>query len=125
MSNPGPAHIRALHQLLRYLKGTQDHGLTYVGQKRLEVRGYCDASYNSCNMTAKSVTGWVTTVGGAALSWKSQKQTNVAQSTAEAKYIAPCSVSKECCYLKSILQELDFALKISVYCDSTSALSMI
>ena len=125
MSNPGPAHIKALHQLLRYLKGTQDHGLTYVGQRKLEVKGYCDASYNSCSMSAKSVTGWVTTVGGTALSWKSQKQTTVAQSTAEAEYIAACSVSKECCYLKSILQELEFPLTITVHCDSTSALSMI
>ena len=68
MSNPGPAHINALHQLLRYLKGTQDHSLAYVGQKRLEVWGYCDVLYNSCSMSAKSVTNWVTTVGGATLS---------------------------------------------------------
>ena len=125
MSNPGPAHIKALHQLLRYLKGTQDHGLTYVGKNKFEVRGYCDASYNSCSMSAKSVTGWVTTVGGTALSWKSQKQSTVAQSTAEAEYIAACSVSKECCYLKSLLKELGFPVRITVFCDSTAALSMI
>ena len=125
MSNPGEAHIKALHQLLRYLKGTQDLGLTFVGQKILEVKGYCDASYNSCSMSGKSVTGWVTTIGGTALSWKSQKQSTVAQSTAEAEYIAACSVSKECCYLKSLLQELGFPVKITVHCDSTSALSMI
>ena len=52
MGNPGPAHIKALHQLLRYLKGTQDLGLMYVGLKTLEIKGYCDASFNSCNMTA-------------------------------------------------------------------------
>ena len=82
MSNPGDAHIKALHQLLRYLKGTQDLGLTFVGQRRLEVKGFCDASYNSCSMSGKSDTGWVTTIGGTALSWKSQKQSTVAQSTA-------------------------------------------
>ena len=37
MQNPGEAHIKALHSLLRYLKGTLDHGLTYVGTKRLEI----------------------------------------------------------------------------------------
>ena len=125
MSNPGTAHIKALHQLLRYLKGTRDFGLTFVGKDRLEIRGYCDASWNSCSMSGKSVTGWVTTVGGTALSWKSQKQSTVAQSTAEAEYIAACSVSKECCYLKSLLFELGFPLDIVVYSDSTSALSMI
>ena len=44
MSNPGPAHVKALHQLLRYLQGTKDYGLTFIGQKKFEVRGYCDAS---------------------------------------------------------------------------------
>ena len=73
MGNPGTVHIKALHQLFRYLKGTVDHGLCYVRRKRLEIRGYCDASWNSCSMTGKSVTGWITTVGGTALSWKSQK----------------------------------------------------
>ena len=125
MSNPGEKHIKALHQLLRYLKGTQDCGLTFVGQRKLVIKGYCDASYASCNATAKSVTGWVTTVGGTALSWKSQKQSTVALSTAESEYMAACSVSKECCYLKSILQELQFPNQINIYCDSTAALSMI
>ena len=41
MSNPGPAHIKALHQLLRYLQGTKDFGLTYVGQSNFEVRVEC------------------------------------------------------------------------------------
>ena len=66
-----------------------------------------------------------TTVGGTTLSWKSQKQSAVAQSTAEAEYIAACSVSKECCYLKSTLQELGFHVRITVHYDSTFALSMI
>ena len=125
MGNPGVAHIRALHQLFRYLKGTVNHGLTFVGKDTFEVKGYCDASWNSCSMTGKSVTGWVTTVGGTALSWKSQKQSTVAQSTAEAEYIVACSVSKECCYLKSLLKELKFPNQITIHTDSTSALSMI
>ena len=39
--------------------------------------------------------------------------------------MAACSVSKECCYLKSVLQELQFPNEIQIYCDSTAALSMI
>ena len=31
MSNPGEAHVKSLHHLLRYLKGSQDFGLTFVG----------------------------------------------------------------------------------------------
>ena len=76
-------------------------------------------------MTGKSVTGWVTTVGGTTLSWKSQKQSTVAQSTAEAEYIAASSVPKECCYLKSLLKEIKFPNQITVHSDSTATLSMI
>ena len=46
-------------------------------------------------------------------------------STAESEYMAACSVSKECCYLKSLLQEIGFSQHIKVYTDSTAALSMI
>ena len=125
MSNPGPNHIKALHHLLRYLQGTKETGQTYVGKKKFEVRGYCDASYRQCQFLAKSITGWVTTIGGTALSWKSQKQSTVAQSTAEAEYIAACSVSKECVYLKQLLYELAYPVNITVYCDSTAAIAMI
>ena len=100
--------------------------MAYLGHRQTD--GNNDGSRKRATLSithSTSVTGWVTTVGGTALSWKSQKQKNVAQSTAEAEYIAACSVGKECCYLKSILQELAFALKIIVHCDSTSTLSMI
>ena len=125
MSNPGPAHIKALHQHLRYLQGTKAFGLTYVGQGSFEVSGYCDASYKQCQFLAKSITGWVTTVGGTALSWKSQKQSTTAQSTTKAEYIAACSINKECFYLKQLLKEIGYDITITVYCDSTSALAMI
>ena len=125
MSNPGPAYIMALRQVMRYLQGTKDFGLTYVGKKKFEVRGYCDASYRRCQFSAKSITGWVTTIGGTALSWKSQKQSTVAQSTAEAECIAACSVSKECVYLKQLLFELAHYVHITVYCDSTAVVAMI
>ena len=125
MSNPGPAHIKALHQLLRYLQGTEECGLTYIGKKKFEIRGYCDSSYRQCQFSAKSITGWVTTVGGTALSWKSQKQSTVAESTAECEYIAANSVSRECVFLKQLLLELGYPVHITVYCDSKAAIAMI
>ena len=67
MSYLGEKHIKELHQLLRYLKGTQDYGVTLVGQKRHKIKGYRNTSYANCDSTAKSVIGWVTTVGGTAL----------------------------------------------------------
>ena len=64
-------------------------------------------------------------MGGTALSWKSQKQSTVAQSTVECEYIVACSVSKECVFLKQLLFELAYDIHITVYCDSTAAVAMI
>ena len=44
---------------------------------------------------------------------------------AELEYMAACSVSKECCYLKSLLQVPKFPHHFRVYTDSPAALSMI
>ena len=53
------------------------------------------------------------------------KAANYNRSTAECEYIAACSVSKECFYLKQLLKEIGYDIGITVYCDSTSAISMI
>lgn len=50
--------------------------------------------YASCSTTARSLTGWVISVEGSALSWKSQEHTTVAVSMAVAEYMVACSVSK-------------------------------
>ena len=122
-----PSPHQGLAPVATVLAGNERLRSGVCGEKEItwEVRGYCDASYRQCKMSAKSITGWVTTVGGTALSWKSHKQSTVAQSTAEAKYIAACSVSKECVYLRQLLSELGYLVHITVYCDSTAAIAMI
>lgn len=46
-------------------------------------------------------------------------------SIAKSKYMAACSVRKECCYLKSPQLEIGFTQHIRLYIDSTASLSMI
>ena len=54
LDNPGQKHVDALYWLLRYLKGTQSYGITYIGHKDsrrnqsqypIELQGYCDADW--------------------------------------------------------------------------------
>ena len=54
----------------------------------------------------RSTTGWCFKYGGSVLSWKAQKQSTVATSTAEAEYIAAFEAAKEALYLRRILSEL-------------------
>jgi hypothetical protein len=63
---------------------------------------------------AKSQTGYVFTYGGTAISWRSQKQTLVATSSNHAEVIALHEASKECRWLRSVLQHIQGASGLTV-----------
>ena len=52
------------------------------------MEGYSDENCISDVQDSKSTSGFVFTLGGAAISWKSSKQTIIARSTMESEFIA-------------------------------------
>ncbi|XP_059294549.1 secreted RxLR effector protein 161-like [Lycium ferocissimum] len=86
-SNPNQTHWMAMKQVLGYLEYTQDYALHY--NKYLAViEGYSDANWITGSTKTKSTSGYVFTIGGGAVSWKSSKQTCIARSTMESEFIA-------------------------------------
>ena len=71
----------------------------------------------------RSLTGYVFTVGGCAVSWKASLQDVPAQSTTEAEYMAINEACKEAVWLKSLFAELcgDDSY-IQLFSDSQSAI---
>ena len=65
-------------------------------------------------------------ISGAAISWRSKKQTRVALSTAEAEYIAMTSAAQESLWLQQLLTDLkrETVKSMVVYEDNQSAISM-
>ena len=61
--------------------------------------GFADAGYLSDPHKARSQTGYVFTIGGTAIYWRSQKQTLVATSSNHAETIALHEVCRECVWL--------------------------
>jgi hypothetical protein len=60
------------------------------------------------------------------ISWQSRKQSSIALSTAEAKYIAACSTSCEAIWLRKLLTDI-FVLEmraIAILCDNQSCIKM-
>ena len=55
----------------------------YGGDEELVVKGYTDASFMTDPDNFKSQSGYVFTLNGGAVSWKSSKQNTVADSTME------------------------------------------
>jgi len=52
------------------------------------LEGFCDANYVFDNDKVSSTSGYVFTLGGGAISWKSSNHTCIARSTMKAELIA-------------------------------------
>jgi hypothetical protein len=105
-SNHGEGHWKALLHVIRYVKGTKALGITYRGGMDLYPRLFSDASFASDPDSRRSVSGYVSYVGGGPVSWKSKVQSTVALSTCESEYIALCAAAQEAVHLKSLFSEL-------------------
>ncbi|KAL0431331.1 UNVERIFIED_CONTAM: Retrovirus-related Pol polyprotein from transposon TNT 1-94 [Sesamum radiatum] len=85
--NPNKEHWDVLHRLLRYLKGTRNLCL-HFNKYPAVLEGFCDANWVTDNDEVSSTSGYVFTLGGGAISWKSVKQTCIARSTMKSEFIA-------------------------------------
>ncbi|XP_031127506.1 secreted RxLR effector protein 161-like [Ipomoea triloba] len=86
-SNPGDMHWKAIVRVMRYLRDTRNYALHYTGYPAV-LEGYSDANWISDIKDSKSTSGYVFTLAGAAVAWKSSKQTVIARSTMESELIA-------------------------------------
>ena len=72
-------------------------------------------------------TGWVFTLGGGAISWKSKKQTLITHSTMEYEFVGLVETGKEAEWLRNFLLEIPLTLNdsssISIHYDSQATLA--
>jgi hypothetical protein len=68
---------------MRYLRGTTTYGLHYTWYPNV-LEGYSDANWISDVDEIKATSGYIFTIGGAAVSWRSHKQTILTKSTMKA-----------------------------------------
>ena len=101
--------------------------LVYGGNEELVVTGYTDASFQSDKGDSKSQSGFVFTINGGAISWKSSKQEMVADSTTEAEYIAASEAMKEGVWIRNFLIELgvfpNASSPLNLYYDNNGAIA--
>ena len=71
-----------------------------------------DSDYAADLDKRRSLTGYVFTVGGCAVSWKATLQAVVAQSTTEAEYMAIAEACKESVWLKGLLSFVEMMLAL-------------
>jgi hypothetical protein len=105
VSSPGDDHWHALDRVMRYQKGTASYGIHYTGYPRV-LEGYSDSNWISDADNIKATSGYVFTVGGGAISWKSCKQTILTRSTMEAEVTALDTTIVEAKWLHELLMDL-------------------
>ena len=71
-NNPAKEHWFALVRVLRYLKHTIEYGLHYI-RYLFVIEGFNDVNWIYDSLESKSTSGYIFTIGGAAISWKSSK----------------------------------------------------
>jgi hypothetical protein len=120
---PRQRHMKAANHCLRYLKGTAHLGLCYSTDKGQELKGYTDSDFAGCPGTRKSTTGWIFTLAGSPIDWKSKKQSNVTTSSCEAEYMALTSGTKECMWLRDLMDEFNVSSPSAtpIFCDNEAA----
>lgn len=122
MANPGKEHWKAVQWIFRYLRGIANVCLQF-GKSRDGLVRYVDSDFAGDSDKRRSLTGYVFTIGGCAVSWKASLQATVALSTTEAEYMAISEACKEAVWLRGLFTELcGSASCTTIFCDSHSAI---
>lgn len=117
LERPGMLQWEAATHVLRYLKGTVNLGITYDGNHTSVINGsesslcpvsHCDADWAGDRDTRRSTTGYIFTLAGGALSWRSLLQPTVALSSTEAEYRAITEAGQELLWLRTMLSRLGY-----------------
>ncbi len=104
--NPSSEHFNAIDQILRYLAGSPDRGITFGGDEELKLIGYSDSDWAGDHADRKSTSGFIFMLNGGPISYASKKQAVVALSSTEAEYVALSLAAREVTWLRLLLTEL-------------------
>nr|GFA21482.1 ribonuclease H-like domain, reverse transcriptase, RNA-dependent DNA polymerase [Tanacetum cinerariifolium] len=105
MQEPQEQHMKAIRQVLRYVKETKDHGITYKHYEGNKIHGYSDSSYGVNTQEGKGTTGIIFYYGESPISWSTQKQATVALSSCESEFIAATAATTQALWLKRLLSK--------------------
>jgi hypothetical protein len=114
--------------VLSYLRGTTSFGIHYLGYPPA-LEGYSDSNWISDVDESKATSGYVFTLAGATILWRSCKQTMLTKSTTEVELVALETTTNEVEWLRELLMNLPFVDKsvppILMYCDNQSMLAQV
>ena len=97
--------------------------LTYRRSDSLHIEGYTDSDY--ARDERKSMSGYIFTLAGGAISWRSSKQTVTTSSTMHAEFVACYEAIGQVNWVKKFMPGLkvvdDIHKPLKIYCDNNLA----
>jgi hypothetical protein len=110
-----------LERVMHYLAGTMDYKIHYSGYPAV-LEGYSDANWISNVDELYAMSGYVFTIGGVVVSWRSCKQTILMRFTMEAELATLDTTTVEADWLREFLMDLPIVEKslsaILMNCDN-------
>ncbi|KAK2455259.1 hypothetical protein QL285_002731 [Trifolium repens] len=128
MAHPLESHWEAVKRILRYLKGSVNHGLLIqptIQGPPYSLRAYSDADWATDQDDRRSVSGSCIYLGPNLIVWSSKKQQLVARSSREAEYRSMANTAAELLWIQSLLGELKVQFLVpTLLCDNLSAVAL-
>lgn len=101
-------------------------GFFYKAGENLNLIAYSDSDWAGSIDDMKSTSGYAFLLGTNICSWLSKKQKVVAQSSAEAEYVAAAKATSQAIWLRRILEDIGEKQQEAtiLFCDNKSAISI-
>ena len=104
-------HFQVAKRIIRYIKGTTNYGIKYSYCQNFKLHGYSDSDWAGSIDDMRSTIGFCFSFGSGIFSWSSKKQDVIAQSRAEAEYVAVNATVNQAIWIRKILANLHMKQK--------------
>lgn len=125
LENPSDTHWSAFKRVVRYIKGTKDHGILYQADGGNEIIGYTDSSWAE-DEESLSTSGYSFQAGSGLVSWRSKRLGGPSSSSTEAEYRAYLAASQEAQWLRKLTFDVHGEVpdKTRIWSDNQGAIQL-
>ena len=130
LTNPSPDHMAAANRCIQYLYGSRHLAILFDGLNNTEekaFRAYTDSSFADDVQDSKSTQGYLLTLFGGPIAWKSGKQLTVTTSSTEAELLALSTAAKEAMAAVRLFRDVRLQLNedLTIWCDNKQTIRLV
>ncbi|GKD01219.1 putative ribonuclease H-like domain-containing protein, partial [Tanacetum coccineum] len=123
---PKVSHLHVVKRIFRYLKGQPKLGLWYPRDSPFDLEAFSNSDYAGASLDRKSTTGGCQFLGKRLISWQCKKQTIVANSTTEAKYVAAANCCRQVLWIQNQMLVYGFNfMNTKIHIDNESTICIM